>query len=265
MLSSSLLWSSNSIIRDDYVIDAETREFRLRARYGLSDNQEIGLELPLIWRGGGVLDGFIDGWHKLFGLPEGGRDRLPRDEFRVFANQRGETRELAASGFGLGNLKVTSKYTLVDETPTSPTLSLSTELSLPTAKDQYGHDGVDLLFGLTSSKDFGKFSAHAGAAMVYFDKPKSDFLDYQRFHAEAFLASGVLLSENVAVHLALFWVGEAISGIEDHPAYALYLDTSLRINLDNSNSLVVGLRENPGGGRGSSDVSFLVGLDHNLN
>jgi len=67
----------------------------------------IGIEAPWIRHGGGVLDGFIEGYHDTFGFPDGGRDRVPRDRLLYRIVEGGITRlHLDASARGIGDLRV---------------------------------------------------------------------------------------------------------------------------------------------------------------
>ena len=83
-------WSNSANLESsddyDFTMDAESQEVRLRLEHAMGSQWAAMIEVP--WRNlsGGSLDGFIDNWHDLFGLPQGaaaghaGRpvaDRLP--------------------------------------------------------------------------------------------------------------------------------------------------------------------------------------------
>jgi hypothetical protein len=59
-----------------FLIDGEALSLDLTVRRGLGRNLDVGLRVPFQARGGGVLDGFIDGWHRLAHTPTG-TPRLP--------------------------------------------------------------------------------------------------------------------------------------------------------------------------------------------
>jgi len=87
----------------NYTIDAEVFELRLHFDHGLGQRLAMHVELP--WRriSEGSLDGFIDDWHGIFGLPGGSRRRLPENQFLIEFERRGETllrRDEPASGIG---------------------------------------------------------------------------------------------------------------------------------------------------------------------
>ena len=69
-----------------FLIDGETRTLDLSLTRGLSASTDVTLRLPLRWRGGGALDGFIDAWHRTFaflGIADGDRPAFRQDAFRV--------------------------------------------------------------------------------------------------------------------------------------------------------------------------------------
>ena len=53
-------------------------------RHGLGGGWELLLDLPAVSHTGGDFDGFIEGWHDAFGLPQSDRDRGPRDRLALF-------------------------------------------------------------------------------------------------------------------------------------------------------------------------------------
>ncbi|MFA5938304.1 MAG: DUF3187 family protein [Sinimarinibacterium sp.] len=55
------------------------------------DDIMLGVELPVLMVGGGVLDSGIETWHDWFGLPNGGREQMARDEYRYIYERNGET------------------------------------------------------------------------------------------------------------------------------------------------------------------------------
>jgi len=66
-----------------YLLDYESLDANLAYTYGLSDTFELEVEYEQRWRSGGVMDGFIEGFHDLFGLDQSGRDQWPRNQCRI--------------------------------------------------------------------------------------------------------------------------------------------------------------------------------------
>lgn len=60
------------------IFDGSTTVASLALRGALSERLEWGVEIPYVHHSGGFTDGFIEAFHDLFGLPDGGRDGAPR-------------------------------------------------------------------------------------------------------------------------------------------------------------------------------------------
>lgn len=89
--------------------DGSTTVATVGLRSALGRRWEWGAELPVIRHDGGFTDALIDGWHGLFGLPEGGRERALRNEIDYRIDYRGTSRvriDDATDGVGDGRVWV---------------------------------------------------------------------------------------------------------------------------------------------------------------
>ncbi|HEX7926827.1 MAG TPA: DUF3187 family protein, partial [bacterium] len=66
-----------------YVVDEEGWWINPIAEYGLTDRWAVSFSAPAIYLSGGVMDGFIDNFHRFFGLGDEGRDEAPRNRLYV--------------------------------------------------------------------------------------------------------------------------------------------------------------------------------------
>ncbi len=89
-------------------LDGETARLRFTHRRGLGAGWDFAFELPVLDRGGGFLDGWIQDWHRWLGLPNGGREQAPDGQYR-FQYERGGVVLLdeTQGGSGLGDASVT--------------------------------------------------------------------------------------------------------------------------------------------------------------
>ncbi|RMG96083.1 MAG: DUF3187 family protein, partial [Candidatus Dadabacteria bacterium] len=86
--------------------DGETQALRLAAALGLRGGWELGAEISALGHNGGVFDAFIEGWHRAFHLPQGGRDEAPRGRLDLtYRDETGRIR-LDRSTWGLGDALV---------------------------------------------------------------------------------------------------------------------------------------------------------------
>jgi hypothetical protein len=87
-------WSNSANLESsddyDFTMDAESIEVRLRLEHAMGSQWAVMIEVP--WRNlsGGSLDGFIDNWHDLFGLPQGARRDMPDDRLLIDYQRDGE-------------------------------------------------------------------------------------------------------------------------------------------------------------------------------
>ncbi|MEQ8859813.1 MAG: DUF3187 family protein [Pseudomonadales bacterium] len=96
------------------VFDGGTTVTGLTLRRALGQRFEWGLELPYVHHGGGFTDAFIDGFHDLFGLPEGGRDDAPTNRLDYRLVSAGATRVALDDAAGhLGDVRGWLGYRLL--------------------------------------------------------------------------------------------------------------------------------------------------------
>ena len=111
--------------------DGETQRYRLDLRHGFETggygNFELGLTLPVVVNNGGVLDGIIGNYHKVFGFPNGGRPYAPHDRLLYQYTRNGNALlNVDRSGTGVGDLALSAGWQV------KPDLALRAMLKLPT-------------------------------------------------------------------------------------------------------------------------------------
>ena len=205
--------ANTSIVEDDSdgrrtVIDGETHRLELDLRRGLAGNWEIGLNLPLLRHSGGFLDRPIEEWHAVFGLPDGNRNRLPRDRL-LFAQRSpdGTGFRLDNSGGGIGDLQLSAGRQL------APGLTLRGTLKLPTGdSDRLTGSGAAALTGSlhTSGRLGDRVHWHASGGLLL--SGESDVLENQTEELLAFgsatlawqLTDAVTLKTQLDTHSAAY-------------------------------------------------------------
>ncbi|MEQ1440631.1 DUF3187 family protein [Fontimonas sp. SYSU GA230001] len=103
-------WTSEFVLQqaagETVRLDGETLRLGLQ-RSWRRDDLVLGVELPVLVSGGGVLDAGIENWHDWFGLPNGGREQVPRNEYRYTYTRNGETMlDIDAGGVALGDIRL---------------------------------------------------------------------------------------------------------------------------------------------------------------
>ena len=130
---------------ESIIIDAENYryEFQLSHRRG---QWLTHLNVPMMATRGGEFDRTIDEWHDLFGLPDGKRDKYPRDQINIEYERDGVVEySQTSSSSGLGDIALALGY----ESGGSITYFAGIELPTGSADDYTGNEAIDVAFWLT--------------------------------------------------------------------------------------------------------------------
>ncbi len=145
-LASSLQWSNTvnlgSTRRKFLRVDEETAELDLTVARDAGP-WRMRATLPVIRRSSGVLDGFIDSWHRFFGLPQGDRPVRPRNAYALDYGFAGGATTHAPAGSDFGDLALEVGRELV--ATAGGTLTLWAGVEAPTGGQQHltGNGALD--------------------------------------------------------------------------------------------------------------------------
>lgn len=151
----------------NYTLDAETFELRLHFDHGLSERLALHVELP--WRqvSAGSLDGFIDDWHGVFGLPGGSRRRLPEDQLLIEFEQGGATLlSTDESTSGIGDIPLALGYQLYATGGSALSTWLTVKAPTGSADDLTGSGAVDVAATLAGQRQLNERWQLFGQASV---------------------------------------------------------------------------------------------------
>ena len=179
------VWSNSyAFARNRLLVDAEVRQLITTIRFGLFDRVELGLWIPYEWRGGGSLDGFIDDFHKTFGLPDADRDERPHDRYAAGGTQKnGKAWSYDHAGYGFSDLITEARVLITEGTEVIPALTATLRFRLPTGRGKFDlSDGVDVSIGLDASQRLGDLPliVYMGLAYTYYADSRVDDLDLYR-------------------------------------------------------------------------------------
>ena len=134
-------------------IDGETWRSALSVSYGLNDRWEVGLSLPYLRHDGGSLDNFIENWHKVFGLPNGGRRQTDTNQL-VYAWNEGSVplADFRRTESGIGDMRLHLGYRLKTIDDRQWTLRAGVKLPTGDVDKLTGSDSTDLFTSLHVSQ-----------------------------------------------------------------------------------------------------------------
>ncbi|MEP6892077.1 MAG: DUF3187 family protein, partial [Nitrospirota bacterium] len=158
-----------SIFRDQGPQASVTMKFEtLRSgvflRYGATERWEISMEVPVLNRSHGFMDGPIQAVERVTTGLSPARNELGQSPYVFNISRGGRTVASGSEGaVGLGDSTVMSKYQLLLETALMPAVSIRTAIKLPTGDEGqfFGSGSPDFGLGLAAEKGF------AGRWVVY--------------------------------------------------------------------------------------------------
>jgi hypothetical protein len=170
-VAADLNWASTSLVQladgEQLVVDAETREIRVTIGRSWSSGFAAQLELPYRYTGGGVLDDAIDGWHDLFGLPEGARATMPTDRIRVvYVRDGAALLNLDSSAAGLGDIALDFGYSLRSTSSTTAAAWLSIKLPTGDAERLTGTEATDVSLAIAAERQLSENWSVFGQAAI---------------------------------------------------------------------------------------------------
>lgn len=265
-VTTSFLWSNTNAIRPGYTIDAEIRELRFSFTHGVTKNTEIFFELPVVYRGGGTLDSFIDSWHDFWSLPRGRRKRVNDDSFQIIGEtDSGERFSLDNDGTGPGNSIIGFSRRLFTNATSTWLINGTALLSLPTSLNSLGHSGVDSFATIHATyTGFNNWSFHLGAGVLFVGDTEVSNIRYQRWRGEHFASALYSVSDSLTVGSSATYSTEIVENIKDHPAYSAFVDLGANLQISKKCSLQVAIREELVSGNGSQDIGLFTSVNYLL-
>ncbi len=252
--------------RGSYRIDAETRLVEFGLRYSPYARLELGIGVPLLWRGEGVADSTIDNWHQAFGFPRADRDIVPDNEFALRGdNQDGTRFNLTPQGTRVMNLVLDAKYEIIPRTKDASQWSALIRLGIPVPQNAYTQQGIDLgatLLGQMSPEvtNLDWLTLYFGAGYMHFTDEETDGLAFKHNHFFSFLQFETEPFGSIPVLLGLVYQSPLVNDVEKFPDYAVYLDLGTRFGLTDRTYGELLLRENISSQDGTADITVMFAL-----
>lgn len=150
-------------------LDGEVAHGALRLRRGVGKEMDVEVELGLTFATQGFLDKLIESWHRLLGLPNGGRGFVEDGRYSMRANQIGiDAYELEGNRLALSDvaLVVTRELAREDEHPFALAWRAGVELPLGDDEAGFGNGGIDWGTGLVAERTRGRWSVFFGTGLV---------------------------------------------------------------------------------------------------
>jgi len=181
-------WSNTFLDNPDSLVDSESLRAAFEVRDGVADGVDAGIEIPVVFRGGGTLDSVANFLHDAFGAPDGDRGESEDDRHEIVVIDDGRVSDLDSDS-GLGDVIVSSKARLHEDEDGLFAVALLTEMRLPTAADDLGADGFDVgaTLGL-SARLLESVFVYGGAGGTWFSDDRHEGFRFEPFRGYGFAA-----------------------------------------------------------------------------
>jgi hypothetical protein len=142
----SNIFEQDSAASHELFLDLERLITAVSLRYGVTEQLELGGRLTFETTGGGILDGFISGWHRRFGLKNGNRDRYPNDAYaQRLRDGSGDLRlDVPRRSMALEDVRLFAKWGLLGGSAEKSALSLRAVTRIPTQQNIAGAERTDV-------------------------------------------------------------------------------------------------------------------------
>jgi hypothetical protein len=156
-----------------YTIDAEALRLAAGFAYGVTSRLEVQAELPVSYRGGGILDRFIQNFEGLLGVPNEQRKVAPRNRYLIeIHGSHGMTfvRSGGDAGWGIEDATATARYQLARGTETTPAVVASVLLKFPTGRHSslFSSGGYDVGAGVSVGQRLGRFNLYGSIVAMHY-------------------------------------------------------------------------------------------------
>lgn len=151
---------------DEIRFDGELLQATFTGRYGLGERADLEIELPFLYASAGFLDSFVEDFHELFGLPDGGRDLQEDDQYAMELRADGtELYSLDEGELGLMDVPIFLTSSVRPEDEHGPGVALRFGVELPTGSQSsgFGNGGIDFGGGILLEKSLARWTLTAGA------------------------------------------------------------------------------------------------------
>lgn len=239
-----------------FLLDGETLTLDLGLARGLRPGLDVSVRLPLLLRGGGVMDGFLDGVHRAFGLDDGGRPAFRRDAWRVEGlTPAGGTFAWSAGQAALGDLELGLRRRLAGPGPAR--VALVARLGLPTSTGPLRQHAPALGLQVVAAHDLGASAVlQGGGGLVLGGTRDVAGVGYSGTRGQAFVGLERRLGARASLHLQADLASRLVDGIDRYPGVHAHLLLGASRDVGHGGRLELALVENLRDQQATADLAF---------
>lgn len=250
----------------DLLADGETRTLDVTWTHGVTDDLDLGVRVPLHWRGGGVLDETIDWFHDVtsFVTLDNDRPDFDRDRFRIQGNHEDGTpfRADDRKGLGLGNVEGVAKWRFCDGGRDGTSWAAVGRVTVPTGTEPFDTGGVDVGLQLVGAHRLARaFDAFWGAGGTWFSEDRFDGMSYEPWRGHVFGGVEWRPLRGMSLVVTTSYATSLLSDVARWKGHHWYLDVGAKVDVGAGVTLELGFTENFVDQQETADVVGYLGLE----
>jgi len=245
------------------LVDGEHRTTVLDVRRGVTSSLTLGLRVPVRWRGPGVMDGIIDGWHRFTGLPDNRRSHFPNDRLRVegLDDRLGPLAWQGSSGAGLGDVELLTHWAFRRPARTGWAAAVIGRATLPTGSGTFRAAGVDAGAQLVAARPLGRSTdVYLGLGGTLLGDATRDGLHYERRRGHGFVALEWRPGPRLSLLLEASASSRLLAGIPDSTGRPVYVKAGVKRDVHRGWRVQLGIVEGVLAIQSATDFGVLFGL-----
>lgn len=248
-----------------FLVDGERHTLEARVRRGLGGGVDVGLRVPLRWRGGGILDGLIEWWHDTWGLANNSREEFYTDRYRVEGRDANMNRFSwdDEEGWGLGRVELDARWAFLRPSFRKDWRgAVVARVGLPTGTGPYETGGVEAGLQVVAAKQIHRrIDVYGGVGGTVFSNDSVRGIEYETLRGHGFFVlewrplsfMSLLVQTDVSTRL--------ITNLVDYPGVQWYLQIGAKFDLGGGWRLTLGNTENLIDQQSTEDFGIWAGLE----
>jgi hypothetical protein len=223
----------------------------------------VGARLPLRWRGGGIMDGIIDWFHEVTGLPGGARPLFPSDRLRVEGSDslRRPVRWEGAPGTGLGDLELLGLWAFRPPARRAFSAALVVRAALPTGTDDFASTGAAVGTQVVSARTLGRaFDVYAGAGAVLQPRRVVAGVEYAPVRGQGFVTLEWRPARRWSIVAEVDASTRLVRNLVSYPGWQSYLRLGAQVDVGERWRLHGGFVEGIRSQQATTDFGIVAGL-----
>lgn len=250
-----------------FMVDGETRTLDATFLHGVADDVDVGVRLPVHWRGAGVLDDVIDAFHGLapWLLQDNKREDFVNDKFRVngLLEDGSPFSQDADKGLGLGNVEGIARWRFLDGGRDGLSLAVVARATAPTGSAPFDTDGAEAGLQVVAARRLAaRWDAYAGVGETWYQEPDFAGLRYATWRTTVFGAVEWRFASRASLLFQLDYAGPLVDDVANFAPDFFYAQVGVKWDVAPGVVLEVGFTENVVNQQTTADFGAWVGVEH---